>query len=63
MSTSCIHGPFVSPIVVDDIENESNVQGGEMPQPLGQEGLPENLDVESVDSSDDDDNEAVPVTS
>ena len=61
MSTGCTQGPFVSPILVDDVDSESIVQGGEIAQPLGQGGVPENLDEESEGSSDEDNNEAIPV--
>ena len=61
MSPQCTHDVFVSPILVDDVESESIVQGGEIEQPLGQGGVPENLDAESDSSSDEDNNEAIPV--
>ena len=60
MIESCSHDLFVSP-VVDDIESESIVQGGESEQQsLGQGGVPENSDTSSC-SSEEDNNEAVPV--
>ena len=61
MSPQCTHDVFVSPILVDDVESESIVQGGEIAQPLGQGGVPENLNAESESSSDEDNNEAIPV--
>ena len=60
MSSFCARDSFVSPID-HDVESEGSVQGGDIEQPLGQGGVPENLDVESADSSDDDNNEAVSV--
>ena len=56
------HDLFVSP-VVDDIEGESIVQGGESEQqPLGQGGVSENSDNSSSSSSEEEDNnEAIPV--
>ena len=49
---------FVSP-VSDDVDSESIVQGGEIEQPLGQGGVPENIESESS-SSEEDNNEAIP---
>ena len=61
MSSCCARDLFVSPID-HDVESESIVQGGEIEQPLGQGGVPENPDTEEAGSSDDEDNnEAIPV--